>query len=170
MSDEDDPEVLADLELREHTARTRPRVSDAQFAAKLRDAAVPRIIDKVPCRARCGRMADWTEEAQDAYDTFNRKLLSMRDAELDKSRIVFCDECRKRGVAMRAEDNRKHVDLVAAKIRALKATTNPDEERQLIKELHQLHHPDMNGLVEAIRQAREKQSSGKRVRGSDLMR
>ena len=68
MSDEEDPEVLADIALREHTAATRPRMSEADFAAAIRQTASPNVIGVVPCRARCGAVVDWTAEAEQAFE------------------------------------------------------------------------------------------------------
>lgn len=47
--------------------------------------------------------------------------------------------------------NRKAVDATAVVIKQLKASRNPEEERVLLKQLDAMGHPDVNGLVLAIR-------------------
>lgn len=172
MSEEFDPEVAADLALRDSTSRERGGMSRDGFAAAIRAAAPSKTIDKVPCRARCGRLADWTQEAQDAFDTFNRKLIAEREAPLDKTRIVFCGECRGSGSKLSADANRKHADKLAELIRELKdePPPNPRRERELLEAIKGLNHPDVDGLIQAIRDKRAKQPTGKRVRASELMR
>lgn len=147
-----DPEVTADLRLREHTARTRPAVSDAEFARGIRDAATPNVIGKVPCRARCGNVTDWTAEAEDAFNTWNRKLARDNEIPLDMTRIVFCDACRKRGAKAAADSNRNHVEAVRAAIRELKETPpkTPSEERAAVRRLEGLRHPFPEECVKAI--------------------
>jgi hypothetical protein len=170
--DEQDPEVVADLQLRAYTAASRKGLSDAQFGDAIKAAATPRIIDKVPCRARCGRLTEWTEEAQDAFDTFNRKLSGEREAPLDKTRIAFCDNCRKLGATYAADRNRKQVDALAVLIRELKDEPPPNtqRERELVEAIKKAGHPDVEGLVQTVREKRAKQPTGKRTRGSELMR
>lgn len=147
-----DPEVLADLRLREHTARTRPAITDAQFAQSIRETASPNVIGKVPCRARCGNLADWTAEAEDAFNTWNRKLAQDREAPLDKTKIVFCDDCRKRGSKAAGESNRNHVEAVRAAIRELKDKPphNPSEEHAAVRRLEALRHPFAEECVKTI--------------------
>lgn len=162
MSDDMDPEVLADLQLREQTTRERPRMSDAQFAENLREAAAPRVIGKVPCRARCGNVADWTEEAEAAFQTWNRKLVADREAPLDKTRIVFCDDCRRRGAVEAAQSNRNHVEAMRAAIQELKEhpPETPSEEREAVKRLEKLRHPFPHDCIKAILE------NGSKKRGS----
>src|SRR4051812_28254255 len=108
MREKLDPEVLADLQLRERTARERPGNSETQFGRMLRAVGTPRVVDKTPCRARCGGLADWTEEAENAFSTFNRMLDASGDAPLDKTKILFCDACRKRGLAAASVSSSNH--------------------------------------------------------------
>lgn len=172
MSDDEDPEVVADLQLRAYTAASRPRMSDEDFAQAIKKAASPAVIGVVPCRARCGAVVDWTQEAEHAFESFNRKLLREREAPLDKTRIVFCNGCRAKGAKMSAENNRKQVDKLGEIIRELKdePPPNPARERELVEAIKALNHPDVDGLVQAVREKRAKQPAGKRQRGSDLMR
>jgi hypothetical protein len=171
VSDEIDPEVLADMQLRSYTEASRPRMSEAAFAAGVRAAATPNVIGVVPCRGRCGAVVDWTEEAEQAFETWNRILLGKREAPLDKTRITFCNSCRARGARLSAENNRKQVDRLAELVRELKdePPPSPSRERELLEAIKALNHPDVDALVQTIREKRTK-SPGKRTRGSELMR
>lgn len=166
MSDYEDPEVIADMQLRARTERDRGRLTDAQFAAKIRDAAKPKIIERVPCRGRCGALVDWTEEAEESFRTFSRILLAKRDAPLDKTRIVFCVACRARGRIEAGDGNRRHVDELRDAIRRIKGSANPDSERDLIQKLRDLKHPDVEGLLEALRTKGVKQPGSRARRGA----
>jgi hypothetical protein len=165
MSDED-PEVVADRQLRAYTEASRPGLTETQFAARIREVAKPSIVGVVPCRNRCGSVVDWTEEAEHAFEVSNRELERQNEPQLDKTKIVFCPACVARGRSLRADGNRKHVDVLAEKIRALKETDSPDEERELIKQIEKLNHPDVPGLLGAIA---EKRSKGRRIRKSDIL-
>lgn len=151
MSDEIDPEVLADLQLRASSERDRTRSRNANY-----DWTPPPVIDRVPCRARCGNVADWTQEAQDAFETFNRILAQRDEGPLDKTRIVFCDECKAKGATIAGPRNRKHVDIVRDLVEQLKQTEKPRSERILLKNLELQGHPDIPGLLDAIDQKRAK--------------
>lgn len=166
MSDEEDPEVIADLQLRAYTEKSRNGLSEAAFGQAIRAAAKPKIIGQVPCRARCGSLVDWTEEAEESFATFNRKLLSTRDAPLDKTRIVFCIRCRDRGRLEAAAINREHIDRLREVIRRVKASSHPDSEHDLHKQLRELRHPDVEGLLEALRTKGQKQPGTRARKGA----
>jgi hypothetical protein len=163
VSDELDPEVIADLQLRAATERDPTRSRNPP------NWSPPTVIGVVPCRARCGAVVGWTAEAEDAFETWNRILLAKREAPLDKTRIVFCVACRRGGRESTAADNRKHVDQTADVIRKLKASAKPDQERDLLAKLEKLHHPDIPGLLEALRAKREKQTPGRRAKTSEVV-
>ncbi len=145
MSDEEDPEVIADRFLRASTER------DTTRTAKEPKWIPPVIVDKVPCRARCGAVCEWTEEAEYAFQAWNRQLASKMDAPLDKTKIVFCEACVSRGMAMVAKANRDAVDRLAVLIRQLKAADDPDKDRELIEKIRKLNHPDVEGLLQCLR-------------------
>lgn len=164
MSDEEDPEVVADLRLRAYTAASRKGMSEAQFGAAIKAAATPKIIDRVPCRNRCGAVVSWTEEAEDTFQTFNRQLARKMEAELDKTKIVFCNSCRIAGGLLSAERNRKQVDFIAQLIRELKNGNGikEDREKEIIEKLKKAGHPDVEGLQQAIRDKAATKSGGRK--------
>lgn len=175
-SDSDyDPEVAADLELREQTRRERPGLTSAQFAAKVREVAVgPTVLEMVPCRARCGRTTEWTAEAQHTFDVFNRELAKRGEAPLDKTRIVFCATCKKQGRALEGAASRKNVDAMGALIRELRGgetfpnppgpAPTPERERQILDVLERAGHPDVVGLRNSLRDSRAKVEGKSRKR------
>lgn len=164
--DEEDPEVVADLKLRAATERSRKGLTEAGFAAAIREAATPRIIDQVPCRARCGRLCDWTAEAEEQFEMFNRELLRRREAPLDKTRIVFCQACIDGATPIRATEARRHVEYVAGLVRQVKASSNPENEKDLLEKLKKASHPDIPGLLEALRTKGAKQPGTRARRGA----
>ena len=142
---EEDPEVIADLKLRAATMRDPKRSREAPTFSPAK------IIAHVPCRARCGSLVDWTEEAEDAFAIWNGILERRGEASLDKTRIVFCISCRDDGRAAAAIDKRKATDQLAHTIRELKNSPNPESEHAKIQRATSLGHPDVPGLLQAIR-------------------
>jgi hypothetical protein len=165
VSDEEDPEVIADLQLRAYTERARTGLSDAAFGQAIRQAATPRIVGQVPCRGRCGSTCDWTAEAEEQFAMFNRELLRRREAPLDKTRIVFCQRCIDSAAPIRATEARKHVEYIADLIRRVKASGNPEGERDLLEKLKKANHPDIPGLLEALRAKGTKQPGTRARKG-----
>lgn len=163
MRFEEDPEVVADLKLRAATEHDRSRSREMPVFAP------SPTIARVPCRGRCGITVEWSEDAEDRFRMFNRILAAKSDAPLDKTRIVFCRVCASRGSAGAAENNRQKVDAMAKWIRELKADPSPngERERELLEKLKP-HHPDLDGLTQAIKTRRETSSSkhGRVRRGS----
>lgn len=144
MSDED-PEVVADLRLRAATER------DPNRSREMPRYEPAKIHSHVPCRGRCGAIVSWTEEAEHAFQTWNRVLAAKAEAPLDKTRIVFCNTCRQRGAELTADANRKKVDAMAAAIRELKIGCHEHRENELLDKLEQAGHPDVPGLRQWLR-------------------
>lgn len=158
MSDEIDPEVLEDLRLRASTERDRSR------SREMPAWAPPKIHSNVPCRGRCGSVVEWTEDAEERFQIFNRELARRNDAPLDKTKIAFCNACRAVGDTAAAARNRKLVDAVAAAIRELKDGCESTREYELLGKLEKAGHPDIAGLKQWLT---DKASKGKRAtRGS----
>jgi hypothetical protein len=166
--DDEDPEVIADLQLRAYTEKTRKGLSEAGFKAAIVAAAKPDIIGEVPCRGRCGAVVGWTQQAEDAFNVWNGILARKVEAPLDKTRIVFCNSCRDLGRKIAGESNRKHIETLASVIRQVKASGNPDGETKLLERLKELNHPDVFGLLEALRAKRDKSGPGKRTRMGEV--
>lgn len=153
MRDETDPEVLADLRLRDTSMRDCTRTGEAHWTP-------PKIHSKVPCRGRCGSVVDWAEDAEERFQIFCRELAKRNQAQLDRTQIVFCDNCRAIGNLAAAQRNRKLVDAVAVAIRELKDGCEPHREHELIDKLTRAGHPDIAGLVQWLK---DKKNSAKRV-------
>jgi hypothetical protein len=145
MAKEMDPEVAADIALRNATMRDRSR------SREMPTYVPARITGKVPCRGRCGAVVDWTEDAEDQFKIFNGILKAKMEAPLDKTMIVFCAECKREGQAAAAEMNRKKADAMAKLIAELKTKTDPPGEKELLAKLEKLGHPDVTGLLLALR-------------------
>ena len=162
MSFEEDPEVIADLQLRASS------VYDSSRSSQPPTWAPPTIVDRVPCRARCGAVVEWTDEAEERFGIFNRHLKQKLEAPLDKTKIAFCNACRAKGQALAAERNRQAVEFMAPLIRELKGEPAPNaiREREIIEKLKKAGHPDIEGLCGAIKARRESKPQGRSRRGA----
>lgn len=160
MSSEPDPEVLADLRLRESSQFDSSRTRTANY-----DWRKPADVDEWPCRA-CGVFVGVTDEATHALEVHNRRLLQLREAPVESARVLFCPSCKARGVAMQPERNRKHVDALAELIREFKSDPppHPDREAELVAHMRLMHHPDVDGLVQAVKNRRENSGATSRRR------
>lgn len=163
MSDERarDPEVVEDELLRRRSLHDKTRSGDpGPFQSA-------QIVDKVPCRARCGTLADWPQEAEDAFVIWNRKLESDGETPIDKTRVSFCGACTTLGKGMQGDRNRKAVEAMREAIGGLKNSNNPRNERALITKIERIGHPDIHGLLEAIEISRK--APGKARRSSEIL-
>lgn len=171
MSDEMDPEVLADIQLRAATMRerSRSRISGAAIGQWRPEADVAwwpcRGLNRAnPCPQRT--LVGVTSDVVEQLFAFNERLRRMGDDALDSSEVVRCLPCIRGIAAQRAPALRKRVGEVAECVRQLKASPDPRRERELIKQLEAWHHPDVPGLLQAIEE-RTRANGGKRVtRGS----
>jgi hypothetical protein len=153
---DEDPEVVADLQLRARTERER-----GGRAAREPSWSPPVIAARWRCR---GCKSDWLVDvpvdAVAAYLTFNEELKRRGEEPLDESRIVFCDECRDKGRRMAPEGRRNQVERLRSVIQKLKASRRPEEERELILQCTALGHPDVEGLVSSLRDKRAAKQKG----------
>lgn len=159
MSEEIDPEVLADLQLRESSQRDWTRTR----GRGVYDWHKPNDVEQWRCRVpTCGAMVGTTQEAVDAAAVFDRELHRRGEGPLDRERIAMCDDCRKRFLKQRADKNRMHVDGMAELIRELKGeeAPPPERERVLIEKIRHMHHPDVDGLLLSIRERRMREQTG----------
>ena len=163
MSDEMDPEVAADLRLREASRFDRSRNQ-----GDMPKYVPAKVIDRVPCRNRCGAVVSWTEEAESTFQTFNRQLAKKLEPQLDKTKIVFCNTCRASGVAQAADRNRKQVDYIAGIIRELKGGLDGDKYREAIDKLKKAGHPDIDGLEQALREKAASKPGGRKFSKGSL--
>jgi hypothetical protein len=157
VSWEDDPEVVADLRLRAASERDRTRTGPV---ATYEAAAV---VAHWPCRA-CRQPTELTETGADRFTFFNRALVARGEAPIDTGAVLFCGACRAEGTTYASRRNREHVDKLAEKIREYKASHDSRRQAELEHEMAKLHHPDLPGLVEAVRQARATVATGDRGR------
>lgn len=160
MSDDIDPEVRADLQLRARTERERTSVTPVWTP--------PKIHSKVPCRGRCGSTCEWTEDAEERFQIFNRELERRNEAPLDKTKIVFCLACAAVGADAAAKRNRKMVDAVGDIIRELKAGTDAAHELDLLHKLEKAGHPNIEGLKQWLVENKTKNSAGGRLRRGSM--
>lgn len=158
VAHEPDPEVLADLALRassEHD-RTRTRGEGVYDWAPLVGVGV------WACRRPgCQGHATVYQPNLDALDVFNRRLASKGEPPLDVTKILYCDGCWAEYKRTAPERRRGQVERMAVAIRSLRESNDPERERELLDSLEKWGHPDVPGLVAAIRERRGA-TSGKR--------
>ncbi len=159
MGDEMDPEVLADLQLRAQTIRERGGSSrEVTWHA-------PTFVDKWPCRnPQCRKPVEVTAETVDRYRVFNAELVKRGEDKMDFRAIVYCDQCRVEFQRTAADRRRGQVDRMAPVIRQVKNSKNPEGETSAIVQLKAWHHPDVEGLVQAVR-SRLDGKGGQKMRG-----
>jgi hypothetical protein len=143
VSDED-PEVRADIELRARTERQRGRTSNAATWSP------PEIAARWPCRV-CRTLVDVSGDGVALYLRFNEMLKRRNEEPLSTEQIMYCDACRGEFKRTAAERRRGQIERMRPLIQRLKRSGNPESERALILQLEQWGHPDVNGLVQAIR-------------------
>jgi hypothetical protein len=153
-----DPEVLADIQLRNRSQYDRTRTGAPEWTP-------PKIHSHVPCRNRCGAVTEWTEDAEERFEIFNRILARRNEAQLDRTKIVFCDKCRGDGAKQSSERNRKLVDAVAVAIRGLKDGCDAARELELLAKLDKAGHPDIAGLKQWLG---DKAKGKSRVKKGDM--
>jgi hypothetical protein len=104
-----DPEVHADLRLRDQTARERadrrgveglvdgqdPDGLSPRLAALYSSAPDP-IVEHWPCRGGCGTLVGVTKVGIDEFDAMNRRLRSMRQEPMAKHKVMWCPACKRR--------------------------------------------------------------------------
>jgi hypothetical protein len=146
-----DPEVLADLAFREASVRDPNRTrSDSNYTW-----TPPTSVGVWACRnPHCRRLTKIYQANLDAFHTFNRMLAARDEPPLDGTKIAFCEDCTVENNRTAPARRRAQVDRMADAIRQLKASTDPEQERELITNLVKWGHPDVAGLVTAIRERR----------------
>ncbi len=151
--DEEDPEVAADLALRESSVfdRSRTRVEPAMLATW-----APRVafVGMWRCRGGksfvCSSMIPVTEETIERWMMFNARLRDIGQSPIDSGEVLRCDRCVEAWRAQRPATIWDRVDAMAKLIQALKNSDRPEEEREIIKQLTAWNHPDVRGLLQAI--------------------
>jgi hypothetical protein len=138
-----DPEVLADIKLREETRRDSTRT---------RGAAVyswrpPETVAVWPCKA-CKCLVEVAQDPVDWFNLFNRELAKRGEEPLDKAKIAYCDRCRIEFRRTGADRRRAEVERMRPAIIAIKASKQPRSEHEHIANLRKWHHPDVDGLLQ----------------------
>lgn len=144
-----DPEVLADLQLREHTERTRrTKPVDAIYAYK-----PPEFVGAWRCR-RCGVLVEIQASDLENLAMWNRVLKARGEAPIDNTKIALCDECKAVEDDRRSDGRKEQAGIVNDLIRSLKATDDIDgiDARAQTKRLRELGHPDVDGLLHELRE------------------
>jgi hypothetical protein len=169
VTDDIDPEVLADLRLRASTEYDRSRTRDANY-----DWKRPADVAQWRCR-RCGCDVGVTQDAVDRFEDCNRILARMGEAPITTSIVVACEPCRvivadavqKRNARVCASTKEIIQQLKAGMTANIRIVRHNGEaradKREALQQLEQWGHPDVRGL-EAWLEEQNLKSSGRRSR------
>ncbi len=146
MSEELDPEVIADLRLRAQTERER-----GNRAAAAPVWTPPVIVDSWPCRhPQCSVRVDVTQDVVDQLAVFNGYLRRRNERPIPTDAVVVCDTHRLALTAYRTEQLDKKRTAMTEAVQKLKASPNARAEHELLAELKRMHHPDIDGLLQSL--------------------
>ena len=134
MNELDDPEIIADLQLRSSSQYDSTRLRPgAESHAAWRPS---RVIGKWKCRTPpCRNLVDVTEETMEYWAKCNGWLRARGEAPLDTETILRCESCEEQVKAKRGPWLRNRVDEIASVIRQLKDSRNPRNEEHLLAKL-----------------------------------
>lgn len=168
MSDEMDPEVIADLKLRAYTEHDSSRTRRAVSA--IGGGGPEPFVAAWACRnPPCAKPVPVTQTAIDTLAQFNGEpyKFARESRPIKESHVVACPECEHlaRDYRAKAMDTRRY-ELSKA-IKLLKEKKNPRDEKDLVELLKKLRHPDVAGLIEAI-ETRHKLPGNKRASRGDV--
>jgi hypothetical protein len=167
VSEELDPEVVADLRLRAYSERdsSRARVSEHHLATFRPDDPVAEWKCRNP---NCARFMPVTQEAIDRLDDANRHWPKKAGQPPLKSyEVAMCDACSQWVKDNRSQRLRDKVTKLADLIRRLKDSTHPREATELLADIAKCHHPDIPGLLDAI-EAKRASKGDKRGKAGGL--
>lgn len=166
MSDNIDPEVLADLQLRAASARDSSRTR----GAGVYDWQRPEFVDAWPCRyPGCTELIGVDQDTCEQRVKFNRILKARAEAPIDVAVLLMCSKHTALFIAERGKRLRAKCERVAENIRKLKDHAQPRTAKDLIAALEKDHHPDIPGLLDAIETRRAGSSETKRrAKGASL--
>lgn len=157
----EDPEVVADLKLRAKTTYDKSRTGGADAYGWHEPATVAAWC----CRNKgCRAPVRVTQDAVDMLATMNRMAKARGYERIREDEVMFCTLCE---VAMRKERDRissRLSEVLHKAIVELKAGPGAERERELVKKLEALGHPDVPGLVQSLREKKQSKKTT-RMRG-----
>src|SRR5262245_1613089 len=111
----------------------------------------PTLVATWPCRnASCAVPVEITQDTVDNLAMFNRVLAERDERPIPESAVMLCDACAARRREKLVESAQRLRERTAEPIRELKASPTPRQEHRAIRELSQLGHPDVTGLLAAL--------------------
>jgi len=161
MLREPDPEVVADIRFRDESTRDRTR----SRGEGVYDWTPEKSVGVWACRnPRCRGYAQVFQPNIDAADAFDRQLAQRSEVPLDRTKILYCDACLSEYKRTSPDRRRGQVERMAVAIRQLKESDDPERERDLVANLEAWGHPDVPGLVSALRERKNAERGSNRRR------
>lgn len=147
-----DPEVQADAELRDDSEHDKTRSGVPSWKP-------PAIVEHWPCRT-CGDAVPVTQDGIEAAHVWDQILTARGEPPIDRQRTMFCVACVIKHKANATERRAHEKAELAEVIRLLKQSRSPSREHDLHLRLKALGHPDIEGLIRTLCEAREPKSKG----------
>ncbi len=159
MSEELDPEVVADLRLRASSMFDRTRTGAEPKWER------PRFVAEWACRNKACRVrVAVTQDAVDQLALCNRWLRDRGETPLiHENEVMVCDTCRVLLTEQRARNLTDRRERIKTNVRIVVGSKNPRDEKDAIAALTKDHHPDVPGLLECV-ESKAKATPGKRER------
>lgn len=152
---DEDPEVVADVQLRASTERDSSRSRPNQFVLGSWRPDGP--VAQWNCRRPgCHTLVDVTQDGVDRLEQANAMLVRLGQRKILDTEVLWCPACSKAFFDARSDRLRVKVDRLAELIRKLKDSTTPRSEHLLLTDIEKCHHPDIRGLLDAIDARRAK--------------
>jgi len=169
MSEELDPEVIADLQLRAYSQHDRTRTrGDGVYDWKPAPSVTQWKCRTPPCKVFVGVDADTIEQ----WEMFNRELVKRGERPIASHDVMRCPSCEAELAKIQPLRLRKRVERMADVIRQLKdgkeqirfkdnSGDHIASRAEALEKLREWGHPDVAGLTQALA---EKSSPNKKPR------
>lgn len=157
-----DPEVIADLKLRESSTRDKTRTGEVEWTS-------PVLVESWKCRApRCSNVVEVTQDVVDQHRVFNGYLQDRGERDIPTDAIVLCPDCKKLAASYRNEALLERNRQMTADVQHMKASPDPRNEHDCLRRLRANHHPDIDGLLDVLVRRLEGEKGSKRSKKGDL--
>ncbi len=173
MSEELDPEIVADLKLRAYSEHDRSR----SCGEGVYDWKPPITVTQWKCRTPpCKVFVDVDAETVERWEIFNRRLKAQGEKPIASHDVMRCASCEVELAKIQPIRLRKRADRTASVIKQLKAGDkvirfkdndgdHGANEAEAFQMLRKWGHPDVEGLQQAMA---ERGSPNKKPRRGDV--
>jgi hypothetical protein len=139
-----------------------PTYEDPQYEKKVKALLDDPVVAKWKCRTgtSCGAMVDAPRSAVESLGVFNAQLAARRQPLIQTGDVLFCPTCKQALKAQADEARRAKGERLAPIVKMLTQSPHPEREHALIRQLREWKHPDVDGLVNALKARRGSVTGG----------